>query len=297
VTTTTLRPSRQLPRRPTRTGARRQKTLGAALREGFAVALAAVMIGVPLWLVLGTSAKSFGQSQQPSLSLPTQWHVASNYSTAYREGDLIAGLAGSLLVVAPSVIVILLLASMAAWVLGRRRGFAASAVYGLLVSGILMPPAVVTIVLELREFHISQTRVGLIAVYVALYLSVSTFFMTGFVRTIPAELEEAARVDGAGPWRIYFSVVLPLLRPVIATAAILVTIFEWNDVFYSFFVLGGSSATTLPLNLFQVASAQLYINNWQLIFAYIVLMSLPLIVVFVVGQRRIVSGLTSGAIK
>lgn len=297
MTATTFRPLGQLSRRPARTGARRGKSLAAALRAGFAIAAAAVLIGVPLWLVLGTSAKSFGQSQQPSLSLPAQWHVASNYSTAYREGDLIAGLAGSLLVVAPSVIVILLLASMAAWVLGRRRGFAASAVYGLLVSGILMPPAVVTIVLELREFHIAQNRVGLIAVYVALYLSVSTFFMTGFVRTIPAELEEAARVDGAGPWRIYFSVVLPLLRPVIATAAILVTIFEWNDVFYSFFVLGGSSATTLPLNLFQVASAQLYINNWQLIFAYIVLMSLPLIVVFVVGQRRIVSGLTSGAIK
>jgi len=247
--------------------------------------------------VLATSAKTAGEAQQPSLSLPLHWQAAQNYGTVFDQGKILEGLIGSLVVVVPSVVGVLILGSMAAWVLGRRGGPLSAGLYALLISGILMPPAVVTIVLELRFLRIAETQLGLIAVYMGMFLSIATFFMTGFVRTIPQELEEAARVDGAGSWRIYSTIILPLLRPVIATAAILVTLFAWNDIFYAFFVLGGSSASTLPLNLYQVASAQLYLNNWQLIFAYIVLMSVPLIVVFLLGQRRIVSGLTSGAVK
>ena len=282
---------------------RRSAAIRASLRPGniirnvFAVLLAVFVIGVPVWLVLATSAKTAGEAQKPSLSLPLHWEGAQNYATVFDQGKILEGLIGSVVVVVPSVVGVLILGSMAAWVLGRRGGPLSAGLYALLISGILMPPAVVTIVLELRFLHIAETQLGLIAVYMGMFLSIATFFMTGFVRTIPRELEEAARVDGAGSWRIYSTIILPLLRPVIATAAILVTLFAWNDIFYAFFVLGGSSASTLPLNLYQVASAQLYLNNWQLIFAYIVLMSAPLIVVFLLGQRRIVSGLTSGAVK
>ncbi|GGM14617.1 hypothetical protein GCM10010129_68490 [Streptomyces fumigatiscleroticus] len=88
-----------------------------------------------------------------------------------------------------------------------------------------------------------------------------------------------------------------MLRPVIATATIMVMLYAWSDVFYAFFVLGGGERATLPLNLYQVASAQLYLNNWHLVFAYVVVMSLPMVAVFLVGQRKIVSGITSGAVK
>ncbi len=269
----------------------------SALRATFAIVLAVLVIGVPLWLVLATSAKTQGEAQIPNLALPNHPQIGANYSTVYREGKLLDGLVGSVLVVVPSVVAVLVVASMAAWVLGRRGGRLSATLYAVLISGILMPPAVITIVLELRKLDLAETRPGLIIVYLAMYLSIATFFMTGFVRTVPRELEESARVDGAGPWRVYLTIILPLLRPVIATATILITLFAWNDIFYAFFVLGGSTATTLPLNLYQVANAQLYVNNWHLIFAYIVLMSLPLLVVFLIGQRRIVSGLTSGAVK
>lgn len=265
-------------------------------RTVVASAVAVLAIGVPLWLAVATSAKDQGQAQHPSISLPTHPQVRENYRTVYDQGQVLHGLIGSLLVVVPSVIIVLIVSSMAAWVLGRRGGKLSAVLYGLLISGIVMPPAIVTLVLELRNLGLAQSRTGLIAVYCAMYLSIATFLITGFVRTIPAELEEAACVDGAGPARIFLTIVLPLLRPVIATATILVTLFEWNDVFYSFFILGGSSST-LPLNLFQVASSQLYVNNWHLIFAYVVLMSLPLVVLYVIGQRHIVSGLTGGAVK
>ena len=105
-----------------------------------------------------------------------------------------------------------------------------------------------------------------------------------------------ARVDGAGPVGIFIRIILPLLGPTLATATILICLYIWNDVFYALFVIGGR-IDTLPLNLYQVASAGLYLQNWHLIFAYIVLMSLPLLITFAVMQRKIISGITGGAVK
>jgi len=87
-----------------------------------------------------------------------------------------------------------------------------------------------------------------------------------------------------------------LLVPVLSTATILICLYVWNDVFYALFVIGGR-IDTLPLNLYQVASSGLYLQNWHLIFAYIVLMSLPLLIVFILAQRKIIAGVTSGAVK
>jgi raffinose/stachyose/melibiose transport system permease protein len=196
----------------------------------------------------------------------------------------------------PAVIGVLVLGSMAAWILGRRGGRLSAAIYALAISGIVLPPAVVTIVLLLRQLGLAGTALGMIGVYMGMYMSTVVFFVTGFVRTIPHELEEAARVDGAGPVRVFIRIILPLLRPVLATATILICLYIWNDVFYALFVIGGR-IDTLPLNLYQVASAGLYLQNWHLIFAYIILMSLPLLITFVVAQRRIISGITSGAVK
>jgi raffinose/stachyose/melibiose transport system permease protein len=164
------------------------------------------------------------------------------------------------------------------------------------ISGIILPPAVVTVVLLLRQLGLAGSAIGMICVYLGIYLSTVIFFVTGFVRTIPAALEEAAQIDGAGPVTVFRRIVLPLLRPVLATATILICLYVWNDVFYAFFVIGGR-IDTLPLNLFRVASAGLYLDNWHLIFAYVILMSLPLILVFAVAQRRVISGITGGAVK
>ncbi|MDT0320245.1 carbohydrate ABC transporter permease [Streptomyces millisiae] len=266
-------------------------------RRVVVVGLAAVLVGVPLWLVLVTSAKPQAEAVRPNLAAPGEWQPGRNYGDALSEGEMVRGLVNSLLVIVPSVVLVLVLGAGAAWVFARRRGRLVAAAYAVCVSGLLLPPAIITIVLELRQLGLAGTRPGMIAVYTAMYLSTSIFFMTGFIRAIPTELEEAARMDGAGPTRVFVRIVLPLLRPVIATATIMVMLYAWSDVFYAFFVLGGGDAATLPINLYQVASAQLYLNNWHLIFAYVVLMSLPMVAVFLVAQRRIVSGITSGAVK
>ncbi|KRD20954.1 MULTISPECIES: carbohydrate ABC transporter permease [unclassified Streptomyces] len=259
--------------------------------------VAAVTIGIPLWLVAVTSAKPQAEAIKPNLSPPHHVQAGENYRQAFDQGKVVQGFVNSLLVVVPSVVLVLLLGAGAAWVFARRTGRLAGTLYALSISGLLLPPAVITIVMELRQLGLAGSQLGMIAVYTGMYLSTSIFFMTGFIRNLPEELEEAARMDGAGPARVFFQVILPLLRPVIATATIMVMLFAWSDVFYAFFVLGGGDKATLPLNLYQVANAQLYLNNWHLIFAYVVMMSLPMVAVFVVAQRRVVAGITSGAVK
>jgi raffinose/stachyose/melibiose transport system permease protein len=259
-------------------------------------ALVLGVIGIPLWLVVVTAGKSRGEALDPDLSLPTRWQLLENLSKVWVDGEVPAAFLGSLLVVVPTVAGVLTFGSMAAWILARRATRLNAVLYALAISGIVLPPAVVTVVLLLRQLGLAGSAVGMIGVYLGIYMSTVIFFVTGFVRTIPTALEEAAQIDGAGPFTVFRRVVLPMLRPVLATATILICLYVWNDVFYAFFVIGGR-LDTLPLNLFRVASAGLYLNNWHLIFGYVVLMSLPLVVLLAVAQRRIISGITSGAVK
>ncbi|GLH95980.1 carbohydrate ABC transporter permease [Phytohabitans aurantiacus] len=260
------------------------------------VLLVASVIGIPLWLVVATAGKSQGEALNPNLSPPSEWHLWENLRQVWTDGDVPAAFFGSLLVVVPTVFGVLAFGSLASWVLARRATRLNAVLYALGISGIVLPPAVVTVVLLLRQLGLAGTAIGMIGVYMGIYMSTVIFFVTGFVRTIPESLEEAAQIDGAGPLTVFRKVVLPMLRPVLATATILICLYVWNDVFYAFFVIGGR-IDTLPLNLFRVASAGLYLNNWHLIFAYVILMSLPLIAVFAIAQRKIISGITSGAVK
>ncbi|NUP74280.1 MAG: carbohydrate ABC transporter permease [Sinomonas sp.] len=269
---------------------RRLQPIGALL-------VAMIAIGAPLWLVLVTSAKSQGEAQALNMSIPAQWQIGENYSEVLDRGHMLRGFLNSLLVVAPTTVIVLVASAMAGWYLARRHSRLSSILYAVLISGLILPPAIITLVAELRFFGLANSQLGLIATYSAAFMSLGVFLITGFIRTLPIEIEEAAWIDGASPLRVFWQVVLPLLKPAIATTAVIVTILSWSDVFYAFFVLGGGEKATLPLDLYRVANAELYLNNWHLIFAFVVLMSLPMIVMFVLAQRRILSGVTSGAVK
>ena len=276
MTLTTGR-ARRLPRRRT--------PIGRVVQPAAAILVAVALLGIPFLLTILTAAKTQAEAFVPSLALPTEWHLFDNFATVIGDGRMLAAFGGSVLVMVPAVLGVLVLGSMAAWILGRRRSKGLAFVYAVAISGIVLPPAVVTIVLLLRQLGLAGTPVGMIGVYMGMYMSTVIFFVTGFVRTIPVELEEAARVDGASPVRVFVKIILPLLMPVLATATILICLYIWNDVFYALFVVGGR-LDTLPLNLYQVASAGLYLQNWHLIFAYIILMSLPLLITFMVVVTR-----------
>lgn len=261
-----------------------------------AVVLAVILIGVPLWTLVVNAGKNQAEAAELSLGLPTSWQLWENLREVWVQADVGWAFIGSLMLLLPSVFLVLVLGSMAAWVLARRGGKMSAALYAIGISGIVLPPAVVTLVLLLRQLGLAGLPIGMIATYVGMYMSTVIFFVTGFVCTIPPSLEEAARIDGAGPVQIFFRLILPLLKPVLSTATILISLYVWNDIFYAFFVIGGR-VDTLPLNLYTIASSGIALNNWHLIFAYVLVMSIPLVTIFVVFQKKIISGITSGAVK
>src|SRR5690625_1822572 len=179
------------------------RQLFRGMQPAIALLSVAILIGIPMWLVIVTSGKSQGEALNPDMSLPSKWQFFENYKEAFSDGDIPAALWGSLIIVIPTVLILLILGSMASWILARRSGRAVAVLYALAISGIVLPPAVVTVVLLLRQMGLAGTVIGMICVYMGMYMSTVIFFVTGFIRTIPVQLEEAARVDGAGPFKVF----------------------------------------------------------------------------------------------
>ena len=150
-----------------------------------AVLLALVIVGIPLWTVLVTAGKSQAEALTPDISLPHHWQLWTNISTVISQTRIGWAYLGSLFLLVPSVVIVLIIGSMASWVLARRKGKLVSVIYALGISGIILPPAVVTLVLLLRQLGLAGRPIGMICAYVGMYLSTVIFFVTGFVRTSP----------------------------------------------------------------------------------------------------------------
>lgn len=275
----------------TRRWPRVRKSRGSVAVTISACLFALIAVIVPIWLVLVNSFKDVAEASRLELTLPTNWMIFENYRDVIVDGRLALGLKNTLFIVIPSVIGIVLASSAAAWVFARARSRAVSATYYAAISGILLPVAIVTSIQVLEGMGIRGTYLGMILFYIGTNVSVGIFLVTGFVKTIPVELEEAARIDGAGSFRIFFQIIGPLLRPIVATLSFLMLLFLWNDFFFPFFLLPGQDNQTLMLGLFNFVSKTFRSTEWGLVFADVVLVSLPLIVVYGLTQRWIVSGL------
>ena len=142
-----------------------------------AVLLALVIVGIPLWTVLVTAGKSQAEALTPDISLPHHWQLWTNISTVISQTRIGWAYLGSLFLLVPSVVIVLIIGSMASWVLARRKGKLVSVIYALGISGIILPPAVVTLVLLLRQLGLAGRPIGMICAYVGMYLSTVIFFV------------------------------------------------------------------------------------------------------------------------
>ena len=261
------------------------------IRSVLLILFAIVTVFIPLWIVVVNSLKPGGEANELSMSLPRELAVVENYRAVFEDGQMGEGLLNTVLVVVPSVVGIIILGSMAAWIFGRGHSRRISLLYYLSISGVLIPPAIIASIRILRTFDQFGGRVELILFYLGVFMSFGIFLVTGFMKTIPIELEEAARIDGAGPVTIFFRIILPLLKPILVTAGFILTLFMWNDFFYASFFVGKAAERTLTLGLFNFVSGFYQQIRWNLVFASVVVMSLPLIFIFALAQRWIISGL------
>lgn len=261
------------------------------------VAFSLFAVLIPAWILIVNSFKTRKDAAQVSLGLPDTWNALENYRTAFVDGHVLQGFLNTLIVVVPAIAITLVVGSMAAWMFARHAARTVRWLYYLAITPIIVPAALLPTIFVLRALGVQNTQFGLIVFYAAIFLGFTIFLMTGFMKTIPRELEEAARVDGAGPWRIFFRIVMPLSAPGLVALTLILVIVLWNDFFWPVFLLGSQSQQTLTVGLYYFISGQAFEIRWELVFAHVVLISAPLIIVFVVAQRRLVEGITSGAVK
>jgi raffinose/stachyose/melibiose transport system permease protein len=159
----------------------------------------------------------------------------------------------------------------------------------------MLPLNFVALMKVMQILHLINSRIGLIILYTAMQVPFGVFIIYGFVGTIPREIDEAAVIDGAGPWKMFFSIIFPLLKPVLVTVMLLVFMGAWNDFITPLYML--NTANKWPMTLAVYSFFGRYESEWNLVFADIVLTCLPVFIVYLLGQNQIVSGMTSGAVK
>ena len=267
--------------------------LSAILTNVIAWAISAVCM-IPLLLILFNSLKNSNAASDMNLKLPgsIEW---SNFLNVIEKGKLGASFANSILYSVCSVAVCVLLAAMAAYVLSRNGSKFYRVIYMYLVLGITMPINYVALTKVMMFLHINNTRLGIILLYAAMQLPFSVFLIHGFVARIPRELDEAAVIDGCGSTRLFISIILPLLKPALATVIVLTFLNTWNEFVSPLYFLSSSDKWPMTLSIYNFFG--MYFKEWNLVCADILLTSLPVILVYLAGQKYIVSGMIAGAVK
>ncbi|TGQ79878.1 carbohydrate ABC transporter permease [Mesorhizobium sp. M8A.F.Ca.ET.207.01.1.1] len=280
-------------RRPKRLGAR-----GLLEVAGLYAALALVLIETlyPLLWVLFGSLKT-KQEMLSNIWGPPSSLVFQNYVDAWRIAGMGSRIFSSILVTGSALIILVAVATPCAYALARLRFPGRGLMVAVAVAAMLVPPQVMAIPLFMvaRDLGLINNRLGVAFVYAATSLPLSVFILRSFFVTLPADLEDAARIDGASRLEILIHIMLPLIRPGVALIVIFGFIEIWNDFFLAFLLLRDPSVQTIPLGL--VSFFQQYDSLWTLYFAALTIATLPVIVVFIAMQRQFIAGLTAGAVK
>ena len=255
-----------------------------------------LLVVVPLAIVVLGTVKTNQALFASPLGLPTD-PTGANYATVLADGQITVALVNSIIVTTCVVLLTLALASAAAYAFTRMRGRLASAAYGFVVAGLAVPvqASMVPQFVLFDLLGLTNSLAGLVIVQTVTGLPVAVFILTGFMRTLPRELFEAADTDGAGPWRTFRSIVLPLSTPSLAAAAIFLLVIAWNDLLYPLLFITDPAKRTLPLALLGFTGE--YLTDYPLLFTGVVVASAPLALAYVLLQRWFVAGLTAGSVK
>jgi raffinose/stachyose/melibiose transport system permease protein len=264
---------------------------------GLAVLASIVVFVVPFAFILLTAAKDPKDAAQLGFTWPKNFQFVQNFIDTVEARDyiLIIAYINSIVLTVASVTILVVLGAMTAYVMQRRPNRWSKVVNFLVLCGLIIPPAVVPTIWLLQKIGLFGTMPGLILVEVAFGMAFSILLFRAFIGTIPREIDEAAFIDGAGPLRVFFRVILPLLRPVMATVIVVQSVAIFNDFTNPLYFLPGDQNATLQLTLFTFQSQ--FNTSYNLLFMDILLITIPPLLVFVFFNRQIVSGLTSGAVK
>lgn len=283
-----------------RPSARRRRKRQRTPHERIATVLALVLLWAyaaaalaPLIIMFLDSLRGNAKVLGDPLGLPTS-PTLHNYSTAWTEASFATYVRNSALVTVAAVALDVCVSLPAAYALGRYQFRGSGVLTAYFLSGLMLPIrlGILPIFYLLGNLGMIDSRIGLVLVYAASGVPFSVFVLGAFFRSLPRELEEAARIDGAGEFRIFTQVMLPLVKPAIATVVVFRFVPLWNDFFFPLVLLRTTSKYTLPVGLTQFFGE--FQTNWAALFAGLTIATAPLIILFVVATKQIVAGLTAG---
>lgn len=258
--------------------------------------IVALAFCLPLYILVSTALKPPEDLFTNPVAFPGK-PAFDNFSAAWQNptgGGLGHAMVSSVVITGGSVLILIVVGSLCAYALARRPGRLSTTLYVVFVLGIIVPfqLAIIPVYVLLRRLNLIGTYLGMILLWVGLLMPLTVFLYTGFVRVLPRDYEEAARMDGARLLRTFVMVVFPLLRPVTGTVAILTGLFIWNDFFVSLIFLGGSTNQTLPVAVYAFVGD--YVTQWNLVFATLIIALLPLLAFFLIAQKQLIRGFSGG---
>ncbi len=262
--------------------------------------LGCLTIFFPLYMAVIISMKQPSEMTNDisgALSLPAQWSF-DNFREAMRVTDFWHSLGNSLLITVVTVVLAVVIHGIAGYAIGRsmKKSKVYNVIYMFIVSGMFVPFAILMMPLVKQTAQMGiANRLGVILSYVVFYMPLNVMLYKGFLINIPIAIEEAARVDGASTWKIYWTIIFPMMKPMHATVAVLTAMSTWNDVMTPLVIMSGTGKNTLPLA--QLNFQTQFGTNYNLAFASYILALIPILLFYIVCQKQIINGVVNGAVK
>lgn len=278
------------------TSARLKNTsLDRVLIQVFLLGNAAIML-YPIVMMALSGFKTNAEIFARPFGLPSRFNL-DNFKVIWTETDVPRYLINSTIVTGFSVLFLLVLGTMAAYALSRYRWRGSIMVSLFFLSGLMLPLrlAIIPLFIQLKALGLTNNPLGLICIYTAMSLPATVFILTGFLRSLPSELEDSARIDGASELRIMVQIMVPLISPAMVIAGFYNAVPIWNDFFFPLIFIQSPEWKTLAQGLTQFFGE--YSINYGVLYAGLTLAALPIVVIFIAQSRRFIAGMTAGAIK
>lgn len=273
-----------------------RKSAGEWAKRIVCIIIVCIML-IPFYISVIYSIKYKNEVSTNHLAWPKNPTLDNFYRVLTENEQFLVGLKNSIINTIPTILILMVVCSMASWVLARNKSRFYSTMYTIFTLGTLIPFQCIMLPLYLNMYNagLVSTNVGFIIARAGLQVSISILVITSFVKTVPRELEEAASIDGCGRWSTFWRIVFPLLKPINATQLVLNTVYVWNDYNTAVVLLREDASRTLPLA--QIVYFNENTAELNLAFAFFIMAMLPILILYFCLQKYVVSGVMSGAVK
>ena len=275
----------------------KKRTVWSILGEVLAVLLTIATHWVVYYFAIINACKNRAEAAKLNLELPKEWAFMENlkYVWNFNNRVFLRSFFNSVIITVCAIVIVIFVASMAAWVMQRRGGVATNWSDKIVLAGLTTPLAVVPTFYVLRLLHLNNTLPGIILVEVALVFPFSCMLYKDFCNNLPREIDEAAIIDGCGPANLYFRIAFPLMKPITSAIIILRSLIIYNDFTNPMYFLQGSKSVTVQLTIYLFQST--FVTDYGRLFMAVLLVCIPPVLLFLLLNKQIMEGVTTGAVK